>query len=190
MKTWQKITVIGLVAFVGSSTSMLAQNATATTPPPSNQGQDTQPDLYHAQEWSLDVFGTGTVGEHTLEHFNHHNVRHDGRLGLGVGANYFPCRYLGFGVDAFSESTSGNVVQDVSGEIIGRLPIGNTPLAPYAFIGGGRQFEDYYQWEGHVGIGLEVRFVQHVSFFLDARYVMTQTSPNYGLGRAGFRFSF
>jgi hypothetical protein len=190
MKTWQKMTVIGLVTFLGSNAAMLAQSATATTPPPSNQTPYDVPELFHANELSLDVFGTATEGEHTLEHFTDHNIRRDGRLGLGIGANYFPIRYLGFGVDAYSESTQNSVVQDVSGNIIGRLPIANTPLAPYAFIGGGRQFEGWRQYEGHVGIGLEIRFVQHVSFFLDARYVMTQYSPNYGLGRAGFRFSF
>jgi hypothetical protein len=191
MKTWQKLTVMGLVALMGSSTSILAQTATATTPPPNNQPSPQDTDLlYHAQEWSVDLFGIGTVGEHTLEHFTDHNIRHDGRLGLGVGANYFPFRYFGFGVDAYSEGTAGWVVQDVSGNLIGRLPIGNSPFAPYAFAGGGRQFEGWRQWEGHLGVGLEIRFVQHVSFFLDARYVLAQNSPNYGLGRAGFRFSF
>jgi hypothetical protein len=182
MKTWQKLGMIGVLTLMAAAPTVLAQ------------------DLYHAQEWSADLFGTSTFGEgeskpppappppyHTPSHG--YGSHHD-RLGVGVGVNYFFCKYFGVGADVYSETTAGWVVRDARLNLIGRLPIGNSPFAPYAIAGGGREFQYYHQWEGHMGAGLEIRFLPHASFFFDGQYVLAEHSDNYGLGRAGFRYIF
>jgi outer membrane protein W len=74
--------------------------------------------------------------------------------------------------------------------LIGRFPIGHGGLAPYVFGGGGYQFDVIEQWLGNVGAGLEYRFTRNWGVFIDARYVFTDETKNYGLGRLGVRFSF
>ncbi len=176
--------VIGLIA-LGASASVMAQDMTATNVPPS----DWKP-LYHGNELSLDLFGMGTVGQYTLDHLTGDRFVHHVRLGAGAGGNYFINRYFGVGVEAFSESTHHSTVDDLEGDLIGRFPIPNTCIAPYGFLGGGREWEPWLQWEGHVGVGVEFRVVRHFSVFVDGRYAFTEYSPNYGMGRAGIRLSF
>ena len=147
-------------------------------------------DLYRANEFSLDLFGTDALDKYTVSHPSEDRIRHDSRLGLGVGLNYFLIRYVGVGVDAYSEDTKHSFVDNVSGSLIGRLPIGNTGLAPYAFGGGGHQFDPIDANFGHVGAGLEFRFTRNIGIFVDARWVWTDRDKDYGLGRAGVRFAF
>jgi opacity protein-like surface antigen len=146
--------------------------------------------LYQAQEVSLDLFGTDALDKHTIDHPSGHRIRHDSRLGAGIGVNYFFLRYLGVGGEAYSEDTRHNFVDNVSGSLIFRLPIGETGLAPYAFGGGGHQFDPVIASFGHVGGGLEYRFIHNVGIFVDARWVWTDHDRDYGLGRAGVRVAF
>ena len=60
---------------------------------------------YVAKETTLDLFGSGSVGQHTLNHITDETLKHDLRLGAGVGLNYFVTRNLGLGVEAYSENT-------------------------------------------------------------------------------------
>jgi len=53
--------------------------------------------LFRAQEWSLDLFGSVSVGQETINRFSQQRVRDDGRLGLGAGGNYFFTRNFGLG---------------------------------------------------------------------------------------------
>ena len=130
------------------------------------------------------------MGQDTLDHFTGERFVHHVRLGAGAGGNYFFTRYFGLGVEAYSESTHFSFFNDVLGDLTLRIPIGDTCFAPYGFMGGGREFEPFLQWEGHVGAGVEFRVWRHFSLFADGRYVFAETSQNYGLGRAGFRLSF
>ena len=74
--------------------------------------------------------------------------------------------------------------------LIARLPILDTGVAPYIFGGGGYQFDEVAQKFAQGGAGLEFRFARHVGFFVDARYVFADRTQNYGLGRAGLRLNF
>ena len=155
------------------------------TPPPDRMDQ-----VFRAGEFSLDVFGTGSVGEETIKHFSGERARHNGRLGAGVGANFFFNRYFGLSAEGYSENTTHRFVDNASGSIVFRVPIESIRLAPYVFAGGGYQFDPLEQAFGHGGVGLEYRFLHNAGFFIDARYVVTEGSKDFGLGRAGFRFSF
>jgi len=186
MKLWNKLATLGLFGVLGASSPLLGQDLTTTN---SETWWDQSP-LYHAREFSFDGFGLGAVGQDTLDHFTGERFVHHARLGAGAGANFFPIRYFGFGGEVFSESIHHSFINSVAGDLIGRLPIAHTGLAPYGFMGGGREFEPLLQWEGHLGAGLEFRFCPHFSVFVDGRYVFAETSQNYGLGRAGLRLSF
>ena len=145
---------------------------------------------YKANELNFSFFGSGTVGEDTLQHPSTRRVERDGRLGLGAGVSYFFCRYVGFEGYAYTESTSHAFVDNAGGDLVVRVPIGNTGLAPYVFGGAGRQFDPVVQWTADAGGGLEWRFAPHVGIFVDARYVWADETKDYGLGRLGLKFGF
>lgn len=147
-------------------------------------------DLYGPDETVVDIFGSASVGQETIDHFSSSRVHHDSRLGAGAGISYFCTRYLGVGVDAYSEDVRHSFVDSLSGNVIARFPIGQTGLAPYAFGGGGHQFDLNNLWFGQVGGGLEFRFTPRFGIFADARYVVVEKTDNYGVGRAGLRFAF
>lgn len=145
---------------------------------------------YNANEFNLSVFGTGTVGERTVRRPSLNRIERDGELGAGIGLQYFFCRYVGVAVDAYTESTHHNWVDNVNADLIGRLPIANSGVALYAMAGGGRQLDPLYQWTLNAGGGIEWRFSPHVGVFADARYVFADETKDYGLGRAGLRLGF
>ena len=149
-----------------------------------------QGDTYRACELSADVFGTASLGEHSINHLSGSRVRHDTRLGAGLGLSYFFTRNLGIGADVYSENTTGAVVDSLSANLILRLPLGPSGFAPYAFGGGGRQFDLNEAWFGQVGAGMEYRFTRNVGVFLDARWVVPQETKYYGVARLGLRFAF
>ena len=165
-----------------------AQDATTTT----TSQQNTTPDspFYRAQEISIDAFGTGSLREQTIDHISGARVDRNGRLGAGAGLNYFFCRYVGVGGDAYTENTAHDFIDSASGNLIARLPIGDTGIAPYVFGGGGYQFDEVSQKFAQGGAGVEFRFTRHLGFFVDARYVFADRTENYGVGRAGLRLSF
>jgi opacity protein-like surface antigen len=146
-------------------------------------------DLYRGNELSFDAFGTDALGRYTLNHLSGNRISHDSRLGLGVGANYFFIRYLGVGVEAFSENTAHTFVDDASANLIARIPIGATGLAPYGFVGGGHQWDPIDSNFGQAGLGLEFRFTRNIGLFVDGRGVWSERARNYGLFRTGVRFA-
>jgi hypothetical protein len=146
--------------------------------------------LYHAQELSIDGFASGSLGQHYIDHVSGHVLRHDARLGAGVGVNYFFTRYLGVGGDIYSEDTKDHFIDSASGNLIARLPISDTPIAPYIFGGAGHQFDQVQQTFGQAGAGMEIRVAHHIGFFVDARYIFAERTEDYGLARAGLRLSF
>lgn len=146
--------------------------------------------MYRASEISLGAFGMGTVGERTLDHFTGHNISRHGRLGMGADVEYFFLRYLGIEAEAWSENPDHVFVNDVGGNLVARIPIGNTGLAPYAFGGAGHSFVPVPATYGDFGAGLEFRFCRWAGVFVDGRYVIPDRLGNYGMGRAGVRFSF
>ena len=146
---------------------------------------------YRAQEVSIDMFATGTSGNESFDHFSGYHARRDAHAGGGVGLNYFFCRYVGVGGDTYTEDRGEPFIYSASGNVIGRIPIGNTGLAPYFFGGGGHQFGDHGSENfGQAGGGLEYRFCPHVGLFVDGRAVIPGRHGDYGLFRGGLRISF
>lgn len=146
--------------------------------------------LFRAEETSIDVFGTISVGQETIDNLTGNRIEEDGELGAGVGLNHFFTRFLGLGVDAYSENTDGGFIDNASANVILRFPIEDLHLAPYIYGGGGYQFEPGEVAFGQVGAGLELRFNQNLGLFADARYVMTDGTENFGVGRVGLRIAF
>ena len=155
-------------------------------------GDDSVPGdpLFRANEFTLDMFGTVSIGQETINHISSNRVEDDGRLGLGLGGNYFFSRYVGIGGDAYTENTQHSFVDNTSGNLIVRFPFDAVHLAPYVYGGAGYQFDPSGLWFGQAGGGLEFRFTRQVGLFADARYVFTDGTKNFGLGRLGVRLGF
>jgi len=149
-----------------------------------------QGDFYRAKELSIDAFGSASMGKYSIEHISGSRVSHDTRLGGGLGVNYFFNRYFGLGADAYLEDTKGSFIDSTSVNLIARLPIGQSGFAPYAFGGGGYQFDMARVWFGQFGAGMEYRFTRNIGAFIDARLVVPDETGDYGLARLGLRFAF
>src|SRR5581483_11506477 len=67
-------------------------------------------DAYRPTELSLDGFGSASIGKYTIDHLSSARVRHNARLGAGLGLSYFFTRNVGIGADAYSENTTGPFV--------------------------------------------------------------------------------
>jgi hypothetical protein len=159
--------------------------------PTNNQAQGDSVDwLFHPNEFTLDLFGSVSIGQETIDNISGDRVKDDGRLGLGLGANYFFHRFLGIGADAYSENAGHSFVDNTSGNLIFRIPFDKIHLAPYAYGGAGYQFDPSGLWFGQAGAGLEVRFTKTIGIFTDARYVFTDGTENFGVGRLGLRLGF
>lgn len=157
-------------------------------------GQDNannnQTAYYRASELSLDAFGTASLGGYTIDHLSGEKVRQNTEGGAGAGINYFITRYIGVGAEAYSENTTGVFIDNASANLTLRLPLGQSGFAPYAFGGGGHQFDMAKLWFGQAGVGMEYRFTPHIGLFLDARAVLPNETKYYGVARLGLRVSF
>jgi hypothetical protein len=189
MKT--KIVTAAAVLFCGASSLLQAQDMTTTNTTPSHWYNSNSSGLYQPYDVSLEAFGIGTVGEHTINHLSGDRIIRHGHLGAGAGLEFFFNRYIGIEAEGFSETTHNTFVNDAGGNVVFRLPIGQTGLAPYAFGGGGHEFypvgNNNYA-DG--GAGLEFRFTRNIGIFADARFVATEHTGTYGLGRLGLKFNF
>jgi hypothetical protein len=171
---------------VGGTMLMLAVTSALGAETVSNN----QGDYYRSSELSVDAFGSGSLGEYTLNHLSGPSVRQNVRFGLGAGLSYFITRNIGIGGEAYSENTTGAFIDSASANLTLRLPLGQSGFAPYAFGGGGHQFDAAKLWFGQAGAGMEYRFTPHVGVFLDARAVWPNETRLYGVGRVGLRFAF
>jgi hypothetical protein len=183
MKTFKRFMAVATIGTLSSTccfhaTDVLAGDGSLSTSP------------YRAQELSIDGFGTGSIGQETIDNLSSNTVKQNGRLGAGGGLNYFLTRCIGIGGDAYTENTADHFIDSASGNLIARLPLGETGVAPYIFGGGGHQFDEVAQNFGQAGVGIELRFMEHAGIFIDARYVFADKTDNYGVGRAGLRINF
>ena len=179
--------IIGGTILLLAATSALGQDTLMTN----NSGtHHNQGDLYQASELSLDGFGTASVGAYTLDHISNNRIRQNTELGAGAGVNYFITRNIGIGGDAYSENTTGPFIDSASGNLILRLPLGQSGFAPYIYGGGGYQFDMAKKGFVQAGGGMEYRFTRHVGVFIDARGVVPRETKYYGVGRLGLRFAF
>lgn len=147
-------------------------------------------EYYRDHELSVDIFGTASLGQYSLDNISGSRVRQDTEVGAGVGLNYFFTRNFGIGVDAYSEDTSGPFIDSASANAILRFPLGRSGFAPYGFGGGGYQFDFDEVGFGQAGGGMEYRFSRTWGAFIDARYVFTDKTEDYGLARLGLRLAF
>jgi hypothetical protein len=145
---------------------------------------------YEANELSFGIFGTGTVGEDTLDDPNVERIERDGELGVGGSISYFFHRHVGIEGYAYTESTGDSFIDNVGGDLIVRFPLGGSGVALYGLGGGARQFDPVIQWTLDAGGGIEWRFLPHAGIFVDARYVWADKTKDYGLGRLGMKFGF
>ncbi len=152
-------------------------------------GMADSPD-YKANEFTVDAFGTASIGKYTINHFSGARVRKNTQFGVGTGMGYFFTRYLGLSGDVYSENTTGAFIDSAEANFMARLPLGESGFAPYAFGGGGRQFDIDHVWFAQAGAGLEYRFTPHVGLFVDARGVVPNQTKYYGVARTGVRFAF
>lgn len=204
MKTWKYLTTL-VVAAAGLALAAKGQTTVVQTPSPDDQTTVVQTEpppppavvvsnyaepFYRDMEFSVDGFGTLALGEQDINHISGARIRHNAQLGAGAGVNLFFTKMVGIGADAWSKDTSGKFVDNLSGSLIVRFPIAETPFAPYVFGGGGYEFDRVSQGFGQFGGGVEIRFNPHVGIFVDARYIVAHRTDDWGLGRAGFRFSF
>ena len=187
LRLW--ISAVSLAAFTGT-TALAQETARYDSDRTYVRYDDRDWRGYAANEWSFDFFGTGTVGKSTLDDISRRRVKRDGKLGAGIGLNYFFHRYVGIGTEAYTESTGDSFIDNVNANLLLRYPIGESGLAPYALGGMGRQFDPEIQWTWALGGGLEFRFARHIGAFLDGRFVWADETRDYGLGRLGLRFGF
>ena len=169
----------------GGLLALMAGAALAAEPMTSNSGE-----LYRAGELDFDAFGSASLGKYTLDHISQARVRHNVRLGAGLGLSYFLTRNIGIAADAYSENTTGTFVDSASLNLTARFPLGESGFAPYIFGGGGHQIDLAKVWFGQVGAGMEYRFTPNVGVFVDARWVEPERTRYYGVGRLGMRFAF
>lgn len=181
-----------LSAFAMAAVSSVYADDTLTN---SDQGLHyEQPEYYRANELSLDAFGTASENEYTLEHLggmSPQSIRKNTQWGAGAGVNYFATRYLGIGGEGdWQNDHDQPFVHSASGNLLLRLPLGDSGFAPYALGGGGHQFDGGRYWFGQAGGGLEYRFCRHMGLFVDAQAVWPNETKTFGVARAGVRLSF
>ena len=155
-------------------------------------------ELFRANEFDVSVFSTVALGgidqyenRRNSLHDAYKSVEHQAAWGGGVECDYFFSRHVGLGIEG-DWLASHSAISSVSANIIGRYPIeyGKWAWAPYAFIGGGGQFDSQNAGYSQSGIGVEFRFKSHWGIFTDGRYVIHDSDLNYALLRAGIRFNF
>jgi hypothetical protein len=146
-------------------------------------------ELFRAGEVQVDAAVVGAAGK-----FNGRN--NVGALGGGLGLNYFITKYFGVGIDdSLGGTVGGNgtsgVLDNLQGQLIGRLPIESLHLAPYAMVGGGATWgNNQGQGNGNVGGGAEYRINRSVGLFGDYRWLYGTHNLSENLFRAGVRFVF
>jgi hypothetical protein len=129
---------------------------------------------------SYDLYGSW--GTRDREDFD------NGQAGFGAGINYFFTPHFGVSAETYIEEIDLPNHLDLSA--IARWPLSGRPIAPYAFAGFGRQWEDVSQWTLHLGIGLEYSWSTRVNAFVDGRAIWADESSDLGLFRLGLRFRF
>jgi hypothetical protein len=171
--------LVGTILMLASGPAFAADGANR------NDGE-----LYRANELSMDLFGTASLGKYTIDHLSGSRVRHNSRLGAGIGMTYFVTRNIGFGGDVYSESTKHSLIDNAEANVYFRFPLGESGFAPYLIGGGGYQFDTAHAWFAQGGAGIEFRFTPQVGIFTDARLVVPEKTKYYGVARLGMRFAF
>lgn len=176
------LTAAFTVIFLASAGHSLAQSPYFQTSTTSGR--------YRAKEASMDFFASYLKSEHGLSHVFDNGLS-GGSMGGGLGMNYFFSQDVGMGTDLNIPNNGGAFVDSYTVNIIYRLPLGSSGLAPYFSGGGGRSYDPSTQWIGQAAVGLEYRSDSKAGLFVDARYVWGEKhSSDNLLLRAGLRMVF
>jgi hypothetical protein len=184
MKTCMR--AVALVGALGVAHCASAQDNSSTNS--FDNANISMDEIYRKQEIDVDLFGSGALGQQTLEHtpdFRRHTA-----WGGGGGVTAYFFRYLGVGGEYNIDTRNSHFSDNAGGNIYLRLPIFHTGLAPYIFGGGGYQFQNVRQSYEDGGAGLEFRFCKNIGIFVDGRWVFSEHTSDSALARAGVRFSF
>ena len=201
----KKLLITLAVVAIGSTVGFAG---TKTVPVKAGKDKIVKPveELFHANEFDVSIYGAVAVGN--VDHSNtpaksialtdvttisipgNKQYTHDA-WGGGVEVDYFFTRYFGLGIEG-DWLAGHDAISSVSGNVIGRYPFefGTWGWAPYAFVGGGGQFDSQSAGYGQIGAGAEVRFQNHWGIFADGRWVLHDTEISYALIRAGIRLNF
>jgi len=144
---------------------------------------------YTGQELSLDLGGSYLNPERGLPHLFDSNIRH-GTWGGDVGVNYFFTPQIGIGGDVNFSAHGDGITDQATGNVILRLPLGNSGLAPYIIGSAGRSMSPIWEWVYGGGVGLEYRFNPELGLFSDARYFWADQGLDRLLIRVGLRIVF
>lgn len=149
--------------------------------------------LYSSEELSLDLFASYLNPEGRFGDLFETNIR-NGFWGGGAGVNYFFTREIGLGADfnISSKPDDLNLVDQVTGNLLFRFPLGNSGFAPYLIGSGGRAMSPRYEWLYGGGVGMEIRLNPTTGIFSDARFLWADqsTADNRLVIRAGVRLAF
>ena len=99
---------------------------------------------------------------------------------------------VGIGGEGYWQNNNGPFVASASGNLMLRLPLGDSGFVPAILGGGGYQFNESRYWFGQAGGGLEFRFLPQSRDICPTRAVLVWPNETkaYGVCRAGLRFSF
>jgi hypothetical protein len=155
---------------------------------------DTKGPLYTSQEVSLDLFASYIHSEGNAGDLFETDIKHGGFWGGGAGVNYFFTPLFGLGADFNISSKPDDIdlVDQVTGNVLFRLPIGSSGVAPYLIGSGGRSLSPHDNWVYGGGLGMEFRFNPTTGIFSDGRFFWNDrsTADNRLLIRAGVRIAF
>lgn len=163
--------------------------------------------FFRDQEWDVDLFGAYAFTSTSYRGDKYLNADH--AWGGGIGGEYFFHRYFGVGLQGYGLAANDAVGQ-ASADLILRLPIGNTPVAPYVYAAGGGIFDGRRQEHslfdgrldiirrdvnaegiGQFGGGFEVRVTPHIGIMNDFSWnLIDGDHNNFGMVRSGLRFAF
>lgn len=142
---------------------------------------DIRESFYNAGEFSIDGFASGRFT--SLESLG--RVEYGG----GIGANWFPFRTAGLGIEARTEDTDHSYFDDVSGKLLARLPWNR--FAINFGIGGNFNLERD-DWAVFAEVGPEFRVTKNAGFFASIRGVRPISGPEgeHVLALVGIRVAF
>ncbi len=114
----------------------------------------------------------------------------DEQGGGGLGLGWYFHRNVGFLVDGFI--ADGNPVVDggAATNILIRVPVDSWAIAFYGLAGPGYEWGREDQWSVQVGGGFDLRLLDHLSTFFDARYIEPKNEISSTLFRVGVRLQF
>ena len=84
-------TLVAVIVIAATSLTMWAQDDSTTSATQTTAvNSTTTPDqLFNANEFSLDLFGTVSLNQETINNISGDRISHNGRLGAGAGLTYY-----------------------------------------------------------------------------------------------------